>query len=256
MSFIDLNCDLGESFGAWRMGNDVGVMPWISSANIACGFHAGDFATMQQTVIHAGKHGVAIGAHVALPDLQGFGRREMRITPVDAHALTLYQLGALNAFTRAQRLRLHHVKPHGELYSMAARDARLAEAIANAVRDFDPSLVLVGLAGSALTHAGAQLGLVVAHEAFADRAYLADGHLVPRSERGAVIEDIEAAIEQAVQIATRGKVRTYDGKELRVGADTICVHGERPDAAEFARRLNEALHAAGVQIGAPTQVRR
>jgi UPF0271 protein len=256
MSYIDLNCDLGESFGAWRMGDDAGVMPWISSANIACGFHAGDYATMQQTVIHAGKHGVAIGAHVALPDLQGFGRREMRITPVDAHALTLYQLGALNAFTRAKRLRLHHVKPHGALYNMAAKDAKLAEAIANAVRDFDPSLILVGLAGSALTHAGAQLGLVVAHEAFADRTYAVDGSLVPRSERGAVIDDIDAAIAQAVQIATRGRIHTREGAELRVGADTICVHGDRADAAEFARRLSEALRAAGVQIGAPTQVRR
>ncbi len=256
MSFIDLNCDLGESFGTWQMGDDAGVMPWISSANIACGFHAGDFSTMQQTVIRAGKHGVAIGAHVALPDLQGFGRRELRITPIEAHALTLYQIGALNAFTRAQRLRLHHVKPHGALYSMAARDTKLAEAIANAVRDFDPSLVLVGLAGSALTHAGAQLGLVVAHEAFADRAYAADATLVPRSEPGAVIDDIDAAIAQALQIATRGRIRARDGKELRVGADPCCVHGERADAAEFARRLNEALRAAGVQIGAPTQVRR
>ena len=253
MSYIDLNCDLGESFGAWRMGDDAGVMPWISSANIACGFHAGDFATMQQTVIRAAEHGVAIGAHVSLPDLQGFGRREMRITPIEAHALTLYQIGALNAFTRAQRLRLHHVKPHGALYNMAAKDAKLAEAIANAVRDFDPSLVLVGLAGSALTHAGAQLGLVVAHEAFADRAYAADGSLVPRSEPGAVIDDIDAAIAQAVQIATAGKVLARDGKELRVRADTLCVHGDRADAAVFAQRLHEALRADGVHIGAPTQ---
>jgi UPF0271 protein len=253
MSCIDLNCDLGESFGAWRMGDDAGVMPWISSANIACGFHAGDFSTMQHTVIRAGEHGVAIGAHVSLPDLQGFGRREMRITPVEAHALTLYQLGALNAFTRAQRLRLHHVKPHGALYNMAAKDARLAEAIANAVRDFDPSLILVGLAGSALPHAGAQLGLVVAHEAFADRRYTADGSLVPRGESDAVIDDIDAAVAQAVQIATSGKVRTRDGGELRVRADTLCVHGDRVDAAQFAQRLNQALHAAGVQIAAPAQ---
>lgn len=168
---IDLNCDMGESFGAWAMGQDAQVMPWISSANIACGFHAGDFSTMQQTVILAKKHHVAIGAHVSLLDLQGFGRREMQVSPVEAHALTLYQLGALSAFTGAQQVRLHHVKPHGALYNMAARDARLAEAIASAVRDFDPQLILVGLAGSALPHAGAQIGLVVAHEAFADRRY-------------------------------------------------------------------------------------
>jgi UPF0271 protein len=246
---IDLNCDMGESFGAWTMGDDAGVMPHVSSINIACGFHAGDFMTMQRTVILAAEHGVAIGAHVSLPDLQGFGRREMAISPAEAHAATLYQIGALAAFVHAQGQRLHHVKPHGALYNMAAKDAGLAEAIANAVRDFDPQLILVGLAGSALPHAGAQLGLVVAHEAFADRRYRADGSLMPRREEGAVLEDVDAAVAQAVQIATHGNASTRDGRLVDIRADTICVHGDRPNAAIFARRLNAALKNAGVGIG-------
>jgi UPF0271 protein len=241
MTRIDLNCDIGESFGAWSMGNDAGVMPWITSANIACGFHAGDFSTMQQTVLLAKQHGVAIGAHVSLPDLQGFGRREMKIPPNDAYALTLYQIGALSAFARAAGTRVAHVKPHGALYNMAAKDVALADAIARAARDFDAEIVLVGLAGSELPKAGAALGLVVAHEAFADRRYEADGSLTPRSMAGAVIDEIEAAVAQAVQIATKGKVDIRTGGTLILRADTICVHGDRPDAALFARRLHEAL---------------
>ena len=257
MPTIDLNCDMGESFGAWRMGADAEVMQWVSSANIACGFHAGDFSTMQRTVILATQHRVAIGAHVSLPDLQGFGRREMRITPVEAHALTLYQLGALDAFARTQRSRLHHVKPHGALYNMAAKDAKLADAIAGAVRDFDARLILVGLAHSELTRAGARAGLVVANEAFADRRYLADGSLMPRSEAGAVIEDVETAVAQALQIAVHGKVDVWrDGKidgALTLRADSICVHGDRSDAAVFAQRLHEALRSADVAIAASAQ---
>jgi len=248
MPDIDLNCDMGESFGAWSMGQDAQVMPWISSANIACGFHAGDFATMQRSVTLAQQHGVAIGAHVSLPDLQGFGRREMRVSADEAHALTLYQLGALDAFARAAGTRLAHVKPHGALYHMAARDAALADAIARAVREFDAGLVLFGLAGSALPRAGTAAGLRVAHEAFADRRYQADGSLTPRSAGGAVIEDVDAAVAQAVHIATMGKVDTHAGGTFELHADTICVHGDRPDAALFARRLSEALRSAGVQI--------
>lgn len=258
MTTIDLNCDMGESFGAWRMGADAEVMPWISSANIACGFHAGDFDTMQRTVVLAAQHGVAIGAHVALPDLQGFGRREMRITPVEAHALTLYQLGALEAFARAQRLRLHHVKPHGALYNMAAKDARLAEAIAGAVRDFDARLILFGLAGSALVRAGERAGLVVANEAFADRRYLDDGSLMPRNAAGAVMADADSAVAQALQIALHGNVDCWrDGEpagSLPLRADSICVHGDRADAAVFAQRLREALQTAGVRIAAAAQL--
>jgi UPF0271 protein len=238
---IDLNCDIGESFGAWRMGADAAVMPWITSANIACGFHAGDFSTMQQTVALAKKHDVAIGAHVSLPDLQGFGRRELRVSANEAYAMTLYQIGALAAFAVAAGTRVVHVKPHGALYNMAAKDPALSEAIARAVRDFDERAILVGLAGSALPKAGAAAGLRVAHEAFADRSYQPDGSLTPRSEAGAVINDIDAAVRQALQIVTHGTVIARNGSTVALRADTICVHGDRPDAGEFARQLREAL---------------
>ncbi len=247
---IDLNCDMGESYGAWNMGQDALVMPWITSANIACGFHAGDFSTMRQTVLLAKTHNVAIGAHVSLPDLQGFGRRELRVTPDEAYALTLYQIGALAAFTRAASVRVGHVKPHGALYNMAAKDIALAGAIARAVHDLDPELILVGLAGSALPQAGASLGLRVAHEAFADRRYAAHGSLIPRHEDGAVIGDIEIAVAQAVKIATKGKVDIATGGMLQLRADTICVHGDRADAAQFAQRLRMALEAAGLDVRA------
>ncbi|HST28420.1 MAG TPA: 5-oxoprolinase subunit PxpA [Rudaea sp.] len=248
MKKIDLNCDMGESFGAWTMGDDAGVMPWITSANIACGFHAGDFSTMYKTVLLAKQHGVAIGAHVSLPDLQGFGRREMKIPPNEAYALTLFQIGALAAFARAAEMRIAHVKPHGALYNMAAKDAALANAIARAVRDFDAQIVLVGLAGSELPKAGAALGLAVAHEAFADRRYEADGSLTPRGTEGAVIEDVDAAVAQAVQIATKANVDIRTGGKRELHANTICVHGDRPDAALFARKLREGLKAAGAEV--------
>jgi len=247
---IDLNCDMGESFGAWSMGDDAGVMPWITSANIACGFHAGDFSTMQRTVELAKKYDVAIGAHVSLPDVQGFGRREMRVTPNEAHAITLYQIGALHAFARACGMRVAHVKPHGALYNVAAKDRALADAIARAVCEFDAELILVGLADSESTRAGEALGLRVAHEAFADRRYEADGSLTPRREADAVIHDVDAAVKQAVKIVTGGKVDVRMGNERVIRADTICVHGDRGDAAVFARRLRSALEAAGVIVSA------
>jgi UPF0271 protein len=251
-SIIDLNADLGESFGAWRMGDDAGVMPWISSANVACGFHAGDPGIMRATVGLCMEHGVAIGAHTSLPDLQGFGRREMKILPNDVYAQTLYQLGALNAFVCAAGTRLHHVKPHGALYNMAAHDRALAYVIAAAVRDFSPTLILVGLAGSALVDAGHAAGLRVRQEGFCDRRYRGDGSLVPRSEVGAVIEDIDAAVEQAVSIATAHEAVLGDGARVRIEADTLCVHGDRANAAAFAERLHRALAGAGVQITAAT----
>jgi UPF0271 protein len=250
MNTIDLNADLGESFGAWRMGDDAGVMPWISSANVACGFHAGDPVIMQRTVALCIVHGVAIGAHPSLDDLQGFGRREMRITPDEAYAQTLYQVGALHAFARAAGTHLHHVKPHGALYNMAARDRDLADAIAGAVRDFNRTLILVGLAGSALIDAGRAAGLAVQREAFCDRRYRADGSLTARSEPGAVIEDIDAAVAQAVSIATRGEARADDGAPVRIEADTLCVHGDRANAGNFAQALRRALEHAGIQVNA------
>jgi 5-oxoprolinase (ATP-hydrolysing) subunit A len=254
MRSIDLNCDLGESFGAWHMGQDEAVLECISSANIACGFHAGDANIMQRTVQAAVARGVAIGAHPSLADLQGFGRREMQISADEAHALVLYQIGALSAFAVAAGTRLTHVKPHGALYNMAARDAHLAHAIARAVRDFDAGLILVGLAGSELPGAGVRVGLRVAHEAFADRRYRSDGSLVPRREPDAVIHDIDAAVAQAVSIAVDGSAIAQDGSALAIAADTLCVHGDRPDAAEFARRLRAGLVAAGIRIAAVSQV--
>lgn len=250
MKYIDLNADLGESFGAWRMGDDAGVMPWITSANIACGFHAGDPTIMQGTVALCVQHGVAIGAHVSLPDLQGFGRREMKVTANDVYAQTLYQLGALAGFARAAGTRLHHLKPHGALYNMAARERTLADAIARAVRDFDAGLILVGLAGSASIDAAKALGLAVQREGFCDRRYRADGSLSPRSETGAVIDDIDAAIAQALSIAAHGEATTLDGKRVAIAADSLCVHGDRANAALFAERLRRALEGAGVHVAA------
>ena len=250
MNSIDLNADLGESFGPWRMGDDAGVMPWITSANVACGFHAGDPVTMRATVALCARHGVAIGAHPSLPDLQGFGRREMKITPDEVYAQALYQLGALHALVHAAGMQLHHVKPHGALYNMAVRDRALADAIAMAVRDFNPVLILVGLAGGALVDAGCDAGLTVQREGFCDRRYRADGSLAPRAEPGAVIEDLDTAVAQAVSIATHGEALAGDGSKVRIDADTLCVHGDRANAAAFAGRLRRALEGAGVRVAA------
>jgi len=247
---IDLNADLGESFGAWRMGDDAGVMPWITSANVACGFHAGDPMTMRRTLALCIEHGVAIGAHPSLPDLQGFGRHEMKITPDEVYAQTLYQIGALHALARAAGANLHHVKAHGALYNMAARERGLADAIAQAVRDFNPALILVGLAGSRSIDTARDAGLAVQREGFCDRRYQSDGSLTPRSQAGAVIEDIDDAVAQAVSIATRGEAVTRDGATVRIEADTLCVHGDRANAAVFAERLRRALENAGVRIAA------
>jgi 5-oxoprolinase (ATP-hydrolysing) subunit A len=246
---MDLNCDMGESFGAWTMGQDADVLAHVSSANIACGFHAGDPATMRRTVAAAVAHGIAIGAHPSLPDLAGFGRREMRVSADETYALTLYQIGALAAMAQAAGTRLRHVKPHGALYNMAAKDPVLADAIATAVRDFDHDLILVGLANSELPRAGERAGLAVAHEAFADRRYESDGSLMTRGKQGAVIDDVDAAVAQAISIATRGEAESADGV-LRIRADTICVHGDRADAAIFASRLRNALENAGVVVAA------
>lgn len=247
---IDLNSDIGESFGAWTMGNDAGVLVHVTSANIACGFHAGDALSMQRTVALAVERGVAIGAHVGLPDLQGFGRREMKISASEACAFTLCQLGALAAFARVAGTRLRHLKPHGALYNMAARDATLADAIAQAVRAFDPELVLVGLGASELPRAGERAGLRVAHEAFVDRRYEADGSLTPRGRADAMISDVDAAVSQALAIVRDGRITTRDGRPLALRADSLCVHGDRPDAAAWAAKLRQSLESAGVEVRA------
>ena len=248
---IDLNADLGEGYGAWRMGDDAALLGVVSSANIACGYHGGDPDIMRATVALALRHGTAIGAHVSLPDLQGFGRREMAVSPEEAYALTLYQIGALHAFAHAAGTRLAHVKPHGALYNMAARELKLAAAIATAVRDFSPALRLVGLAGSALVQAGLDAGLPVAAEAFADRRYRADGSLQPRREAGAVIEDSAESVAQALAITRGEPLRAVDGSALVLRADTLCLHGDTPHAVESARGLRLALEAAGLRIAAP-----
>lgn len=244
---LDLNCDMGEGFGAWRMGQDEALLDHVTSANIACGFHAGDPATMARTVKLAIAKGVAIGAHPSLPDLQGFGRREMAITPQEAHDLVLYQVGALAAFAQAAGGRLHHVKPHGALYNMAARDRSLADAIAQAVVDFDPSLVLVGLSGSQLLQAGVAQGLRCASEVFADRGYEPDGSLTPRGRTGALIEDEALAIARVLRMVREGMLTCRTGETISIQADTLCLHGDQPQALAFARRLRAALTEAGIQ---------
>lgn len=247
-AIIDLNCDMGESYGAWTMGRDNDVLPFVSSANIACGFHGGDPSTMRKTVAAAIKHGVAIGAHPGLPDLAGFGRRVMQITPDEAYDSVVYQIGALAGVAASQGARLHHVKAHGALYNMAAKDAVLARAICEAVRDIDPSLVLYGLAGSKLIEAAQAAGLKAASEVFADRSYQDDGSLTPRSHAGAMIEDIDQAVAQVVRMVKEGVVRSQSGKDVPVQADTLCIHGDQPNALVFASGIRRALEAAGIRI--------
>lgn len=249
---IDLNCDLGESFGAYRIGSDAAIMPYISSANIACGFHAGDPAVMREAVRLCAANNVAVGAHPGLPDLQGFGRRSMTVTPREAYDLMLYQIGALQAFTKAEGIPLCHVKPHGALYHMAAKDAALAHAIAAAIRSFDPALLLYGLAGSELIHAGRAAGLATVSEVFADRTYRPDGALTPRGEPGAVIEEEDTAVAQVLQMLRRGTVRAKDGSDVPVEAQTVCLHGDGAHAVSFAKLLRSVLEADGIRVCPPS----
>lgn len=245
---IDLNCDMGESFGAWTMGNDSAVLPFVTSANIACGFHAGDPTTMRETVAAAAAHDVAIGAHPGLPDLGGFGRRPMDISPQAVYDLVVVQVGALAGVAAAQGARLHHVKAHGALYNMAAANPQIAKAIANAVRDIDSSLILYALAGSAQVDAGRAAGLTVAQEVFADRTYQDDGQLTSRKQTGAMITDVDVSIAQATQMIKHGTVRSQSGKEVAVQADTLCLHGDQPGAAEFAQALRAAFQNEGISV--------
>lgn len=247
---VDLNCDMGESFGAWSMGNDAAILPFVTSANIACGFHAGDPAVMKQTVRAALCHGVAIGAHPGLPDLVGFGRRDLAISAEEAFDMTVYQLGALAAVARAEGGQLHHLKPHGALYNVAATNATLAEAIAEAVYKVQPELTLYGLAGSELTRAGEKLGLRTAHEVFADRTYQANGTLTPRRQPDALITDADTAIAQVLRMVQAGQVRTQQGHDVAIRADTVCIHGDGAHALEFAQRLSAVLRESGVMLQA------
>jgi 5-oxoprolinase (ATP-hydrolysing) subunit A len=245
---MDLNCDMGESFGAYALGQDAAVMPFITSANIACGYHAGDPLVMTATVTLAARHGVAIGAHPGYPDLQGFGRRGMELTPEEVQAMILYQIGALSGFTRAAGVDLVHVKPHGALYNQAAKDPVLAGAIARAVAKFSSALILVGLAGSALIAAGQEAHLHTASEAFPDRAYNPDGSLRSRKLPGAVLEDSTAVLQHAMELAAQGiKVET-GSRSHYLPVDTLCLHGDHPHAGENARQVRSALEAAGIVV--------
>ncbi|WNC17427.1 5-oxoprolinase subunit PxpA [Brevibacillus brevis] len=246
MKHVDINCDMGESFGAYRLGNDEEILSYISSANIACGFHAGDPATMRKTVRMALEKGVAIGAHPGLPDLVGFGRRNMDIDPQEAYDIVVYQVGALQAFVKAEGGSMQHVKPHGALYNMAATRPALAEAIAEAIYKVNPSLILYGLAGSELTRAGARIGLRTAHEVFADRTYQEDGTLTPRSQPDAMITEQSQSLAQVIRMVTEGRVLSLQGVDVPIQADTVCIHGDGAHALEFARSIHAAFEGAGI----------
>ena len=245
---IDLNCDLGESFGAYTIGMDDKVIPLISSCNIACGYHASDPLVMKKTVEMAAKAGIGIGAHPGFPDLMGFGRRNMNVSPAEASAYVTYQLGALYAFARSAGVKLQHVKPHGALYNMAGKNYDLALAIAKAVQSFDPSLILMGLAGSQSVKAAQDIGLPVANEVFADRAYMPDGSLMPRTMEGAVIHDERLAISRVVRMVMEHKVTACDGTDIEIIPDSVCVHGDNVKALAFVTEIRKALEAEGVTI--------
>jgi UPF0271 protein len=251
MTTVDLNCDMGESYGAWKMGADAGVMPYISSANIACGFHAGDPATIRKTVRLAVDNGVAVGAHPSLPDLMGFGRRAMRISPQDMYDLVVYQAGAVEAFARAAGAKLHHVKCHGALYNMAATDEGLSEAMARAVKDLGGEVKLYALSNSLMMNVAKTKNIQVYGEVFADRGYSDDGTLAPRDKPGGLIEDAEQSVRQVLGMVEGGYVTSLSGKRVPVAADTLCLHGDQPGAVTFARKLRETFKERGIAVAAP-----
>lgn len=250
MISVDLNCDLGESFGAYTIGMDEAVIPLITSANVACGYHAGDPLVMAQTVERCRAAGVHVGAHPGFPDLMGFGRRNMNVSPAEAKAYIQYQLGALLAFCRASGVSMHHVKPHGALYNMAAKDAKLACAIVEGICEVDDRLTLLALSGSEMLLAAEKAGLRAASEVFADRAYQANGTLVPRSQPGAMITDENEAIARVVRMVTEGVVTSIDGIDVPLRADSICVHGDGAKALLFVQKIRQALGEKGVEIKA------
>jgi UPF0271 protein len=245
---VDLNSDLGEGYGRWALGDDDALLEVVTSANVACGFHAGDPATIDRTVRTAVERGVRIGAQVSYPDLAGFGRREMDVAPADLTADVLYQLGALEAFARAAGSRVRYVKPHGALYNRIARDPVQAAAVVEAVRRYDPALPLLTLPGSAAMDAARAAGIPVVGEGFADRAYTAEGRLVSRREPGAVLHDPQRVAARAVRMATEHRVESVDGSQVEVDVRSLCVHGDTPGAVDLARRVRAALEEAGVTL--------
>lgn len=246
--FVDLNADLGESFGPYTLGMDEAVLEVITSANVACGFHASDPRVMKKTVLLAKEKGVAIGAHPGFPDRVGFGRRVMDVTPEEAETDVMYQIGALKAFCDAYGVNLQHVKPHGALYNHANKNAELSQAIAEGIRAVDPGLILFAQPGSELAKAGERAGLQVAFEVFGDRAYNPDGSLVSRRLPGAVIHDPEKAAAQVVRMVLESRVTAVDGSDVEVPADTICVHGDNPEAIELVRTIRRRLEEGGVAV--------
>ncbi|RXT04932.1 LamB/YcsF family protein [Ammoniphilus sp. CFH 90114] len=253
MYVVDVNCDMGESFGNYKLGTDEEIFPYITSANIACGFHAGDPSVMRRTVESALRHGVGIGAHPGLQDLMGFGRREMQLSPQEAYDLVVYQIGALYGFVKAVGGKMQHVKPHGALYNMAAKSKDLSEAIAEAVYKVNPELILFGLAGSELVKAGKNIGLQTAEEVFADRTYQNDGSLTSRRLPDALITDDQQAVAQVIRMVKEKKVLSQQGVDVPIQADTICIHGDGLHALAFARLIRQQLEASGITVQAVRQ---
>lgn len=245
---IDINCDMGESTAERIIGQDAAIMPFISSANIACGFHGGTPAVMQETILLALRHGVAIGAHPSFPDLEGFGRREMNLPAPEVHDIVVQQVLTLKRMAEASGAALHHVKPHGALYNMAARSAELSEAIVQAVKSIDPSLLLYALSGSITVRVAREHGLACAEEVFADRGYEADGSLTPRSRPGALLPDADTALHQVLGMVRDGEVTATDSRKVVLNADTICIHGDGAHAVDIAKALHHGLVAAGITI--------
>ncbi|WP_163101976.1 LamB/YcsF family protein [Peribacillus alkalitolerans] len=254
MFVVDINCDLGESFGAYRLGTDEEILAHVTSANIACGFHAGDPSVMRKTVRLAQQHGVRIGAHPGLQDLLGFGRREMNLSPQEAYDLVVYQIGALYGFVKSEGATMQHVKPHGALYNMAAKRADLSEAIAEAVYKVDPELILFGLAGSELVKAGEKIGLRTAQEVFADRTYQIDGSLTSRRQPDALITDDQLAVNQVIRMVKEKKVLTQQGLDVPIQADTICIHGDGAHALVFAHMIRQQLEASEIKVRAVDEI--
>ena len=254
MKKVDINCDLGESFGAYTIGMDRKVVPLITSANIACGWHAGDPKVMDETVKIAKENAMSVGAHPGYPDLLGFGRRNMSISTADAAVYLKYQMGALYAFTKSHQIELVHVKPHGALYNTAGKDRKLAEALCRSIKEFDSQLILLGLAGSAMLDAAEEVGLRFASEVFADRAYEDDGFLVPRTKEGAIITDSDVAITRIIEMIKTGYTSSIHGKKIPVRCDSICVHGDNPYALEFVYAIRTRLILEDIQPAPITEI--
>lgn len=245
---VDLNSDLGESFGRYTLGMDDKIIPLITSANVACGYHASDPVVMEKTIAMAKEAGIRVGAHPGFPDLMGFGRRNMNVSPAEARAYTLYQLGALDGFCRASGVKLQHVKPHGAFYNMAAKDYKLSEAICEAIKSFDKDLIVLALSGGELARAAKDMGLRTALEVFADRGYEEDGTLVDRRKEGAMITDEQEAIDRVIRMVKEKKVTAVTGRDISIQADSVCVHGDGVKALAFVEKIRAALQKEEIQI--------